>query len=302
MRHALASAGRIFVDAGRLWLARNAFIHAGALAFYTLFSLAPIVIIVVSIAGIAFGEDAAQGLVAARLSGIVGPDVAGVAQQAVARSRPDVAGLVPTLTGLAALALGATTVFAQMQTSLNRIWGVAAKPQRSGVAAFVKNRIVSLTIVLAIGIILLGSLVATIVLRSLVAHAESWVAVSPILVGALEAGVSVVVFTLLFAVIFKVLPDAVVDWQDVWVGAAATGALFVFGKSLIAAYLAVTAPASAYGAAGSLVMLLLWVYYSALILYFGAAVTKARVLASGRMVVPRPTAVLVREELVIEGG
>lgn len=301
MKHALASAGRIFADAGRLWLARNAFIHAGALAFYTLFSLAPIVIIVVSIAGIVFGEDAAQGLVAARLSGVVGPDVAELAQQAVARSRPDVAGLVPTLTGLAALALGATTVFAQMQTSLNRIWGVAAKPQRSGVAAFVKNRIVSLTIVLAIGIILLGSLVATIVLRSLVAHAEGWVAVSPILVGTLEAFVSVVVFTLLFAVIFKVLPDVAVGWQDVWVGAAATGALFVVGKSLIAAYLAVTAPASAYGAAGSLVLLLLWVYYSALILYFGAAVTKARVLASGRAVVPRPTAVLVREELLLEG-
>ncbi|HQZ38093.1 MAG TPA: YihY/virulence factor BrkB family protein [Vicinamibacterales bacterium] len=301
MTRLLNPAWRIFVDASRLWLGRNAFTHAGALAFYTLFSLAPVVIIVVSIAGAVFGDDAARGLVAARLTRLVGPDAAHAVQDAVARSRPDVAGVFPAVTGLIALALGATTVFAQMQTSLNRIWGVTARPQRSGITLFVKNRIVSLAIVLTIGLVLLASLVANVVLRSLVAYAEDWVQVSPLLVGAVEIVVSTVVFTLLFAVIFKVLPDAVVGWEDVWVGAATTGVLFVAGQSLIAAYLAVTAPASAYGAAGSLVLLLLWVYYSALILYFGAAVTKAHVLAAGRVVVPRPTAVLVREELAEQG-
>ena len=124
MRVALSRARRVAVDAARLWFARNAFIHAGALAFYTLFSLAPIVLIAVSIVGAVFGEDAARGLVAARLEDIVGVEAARAVEQAVARARPDVAGLVPTLTGLAALLLGATTVFAQMQASLNRIWGV----------------------------------------------------------------------------------------------------------------------------------------------------------------------------------
>ncbi|MEZ5286749.1 MAG: YihY/virulence factor BrkB family protein [Vicinamibacterales bacterium] len=283
-----------------LWLSRNAFIHAGALAFYTIFSLAPVVIIAVSIAGSIFGDDAARGLLAQRLTDLVGADSALAVQDAVARSRPEVAGLVPTISGLVALALGATTVFAQMQTSLNRIWGVAARPQRSGIATFVKNRIVSLTIVLGIGLILLLSLVASVSLQAVVRYAESWVYVSPVLVTLVETLVSFAVFTSLFALIFKVLPDAQVAWPDVWVGAATTGVLFVAGQSLIASYLAVTAPASAYGAAGSVVLLLLWVYYSALMLYFGAAVTKTRALDSGRRVVPRPTAVLVREELIVE--
>ncbi|MDH4064559.1 MAG: YihY/virulence factor BrkB family protein, partial [Acidobacteriota bacterium] len=182
------------------------------------------------------------------------------------------------------------------------IWGVTARPHRSGVALFVKNRIVSLAIVLSMGLILVTSLVASIALRSLIAYAEGWVAVSPILLGVAEAAVSVAVFTLLFGVIFKVLPDVIIGWRDVWVGAGATAVLFVFGRSLIAAYLVLTAPASPYGAAGSLVLLLLWVYYSALILYFGAALTKAHLLAEGRTVVPRPTAVLVREEIVFENG
>jgi membrane protein len=126
------------------------------------------------------------------------------------------------------------------------------------------------------------------------------VPVPPLVLSLVELGVSVVVITVLFAVIFKVLPDAVIDWRDVWVGALSTAALFITGRYLIAAYLAYTAPASTYGAAASLVLVLLWVYYSSLILFFGAALTKARVLASGRPVVPRPLAVRVREEIVEE--
>ncbi len=291
----------IFLSAGGMWLERNAFVHAGSLAFYTLFSLAPVVIIAVSIAGVVFGEEAARGEIVAQLDDFVGTDAASAVEEAVARSRPEVAGLLPTLTGLAALMLGATTVFAQMQISLNRIWGVVSKPQKSGLLMIVKNRLMSLTIVLTIGFVLLVSLLLSVALRAVIRYAESWVPVPPLLLSGAELVLSLAVVTALFAVIFKVLPDAVIDWPDVWAGAAMTALLFVVGRYGIAFYLAHTAPTSTYGAAGSLVLLLLWVYYSSLILLFGAALTKARVLASGRGVVPRPTAVRVKEELVEEG-
>lgn len=296
----LLQAWHIGAAAGELWLARNAFIHAGALSFYTLFSLAPVVIIAVSIVGAVFGDDAAQGLVAAQLTGVIGAEAAGVAQDVVARSRPDAAGLVPTVMGIGALVLGATTLFAQMQTSLNRIWGVVARPRRSAFVLLVKTRLLSLAVVLSAGVILLASLLAQIVLRWMVASAEGWVPVVPVLLRTAEMALSAAAFTVLFAVIFKILPDAQVAWRDAWVGGATTALLSVLGQSSIAAYLVVTAPASAYGAAGSLVLLLLWVYYSALILYFGAALTKVHALAAGRPVVPRPTAALLREEVVEE--
>ena len=291
---------RLFLRAGGLWLERNAFIHAGSLAYYTLFSMAPVVIIAVAIAGALFGEEAARGEIVEQLEAFIGTDAAQAVEDAVARSRPAVAGLVPTITGLLTLLVGATTVFAQMQISLNRIWGVAAKPQKSGLLLMLKTRLLSLTIILAIGFILLVSLLLSVALRAVLAYAESWVPVPPVVLTVSELLLSVAVVTTLFAVIFKVLPDAVVEWRDVWIGAGITALLFVMGRYLIAIYLAYTAPASTYGAAGSLVLLLLWVYYSALILFFGAALTKARLLTSGRPVVPRKTAVLVREELIEE--
>jgi membrane protein len=291
---------RVFLSAGGLWLERNAFIHAGSLAFYTLFSMAPVVIIAISIAGAVFGEEAARGEVVGQLDDFVGLEAAQAVEDAVARSRPEVAGLLPTVTGLLALVVGATTVFAQMQISLNRIWGVVARPRKSSILILLKNRILSLAIILVIGFILLVSLLLNVALRAIVTYAEGWVPVPPLLLTGAELALSFVAITALFAVIFKVLPDAVVDWRDVWVGAAITATLFIVGRYGIAAYLAYTAPASTYGAAGSLVLLLLWVYYSSLILFFGAALTKARVLASGRTVVPRALAVRVREEVVEE--
>jgi membrane protein len=296
----LARAWVLFVNAGGLWLERNAFIHAGSLAFYTLFSMAPVVIIAVSIAGAVFGDEAARGEIVGRLDEFIGLDAAKAVEEAVARSRPEVAGLVPTATGILALLIGATTVFAQMQISLNRIWGVVAKPHKSSVLILLKNRMLSLAIILTIGFVLLVSLLLNVALRAIVTYAESWVPVPAALLSGAELILSLVVITTLFAVIFKVLPDVVVDWQDVWVGAAITAVLFIAGRYGIAFYLAYTAPASTYGAAGSLVLILLWVYYSSLILFFGAALTKARVVAGGRAIVPRAMAVRVREEIVEE--
>ncbi len=290
----------IFLHAGGMWLERNAFVHAGSLAFYTLFSMAPVVIIAVSIAGAVFGEEAARGQIVAQLDDFVGRDAAQAVEDAVARSRPEIAGLLPTITGILALIVGATTVFAQMQISLNRIWGVVSRPQKSSLKILVKNRILSLAIILTIGFILLVSLLLDVALRGIIRYADAWVPVPSTLLTAAELLVSFGVITVLFAVIYKVLPDAVIDWQDVWIGASIAAALFIAGRYLIAVYLTYTAPESTYGAAGSLVLILLWVYYSSLILFFGAALTKARVLASGKHVVPRATAVRVREEIVEE--
>jgi membrane protein len=260
--------------------------------------MAPVVIIAVSIAGAVLGEEAARGEIVGQLDDFVGTDAARAVEDAVARSRLEVAGIVPTLTGVLALLIGATTVFAQMQISLNRIWGVVVKPQKSGILILIKNRILSLAIVLIIGFVLLVSLLLSVALRAVVAYAENWIPVPALVLTGAEFLLSLLVITALFAVIFKVLPDAMIDWEDVWAGAAITAVLFIAGRYVIAMYLAYTAPTSTYGAAGSLVLLLLWVYYSSLILFFGAALTKARVLASGKAVVPRAMAVLVKEEML----
>jgi membrane protein len=290
---------RITRDAVMRWLDCNAFSHAGSLAFYTLFSLAPIFIIAVSVTGLVLGEEAAHGQIVAQLQDVMGHEAAVAVEQAVARSRIEEAGLLPTLLGVVALLVGATSVFAQMQFSLNTIWGVAARPDRNSIVTLVKSRLLSLTVVLAIGFVLLVSLLLGVVLRAALHFTHRFVpAVAALLSGA-ELLVSLLAVALLFCAIFKVLPDVMLKWRDVVVGAFVTAVLFSFGRYGIAAYLAYTATASTYGAAGSVVLILLWVYYSSLILLFGAAFTKAHLLARGRTVVPRNSAVLVRHEIVV---
>lgn len=287
-------------DAALLWLDRNAFSHAGALAFYTLFSLAPVFIIAVAVIGVVFGEAAAQGEIVAQLQGLVGREAAQAVEQAVARSRIRESGLLPTLLGVGTLIVGATTVFGQMQSALNAIWGVAARPSRSSLFVFVKNRLLSLTVVLAIGFVLLVSLLLGVVLRALLHFTQYFVPAVAALLSSAELLVSWLAVALLFCAIFKVLPDVVLRWRDVLVGALVTAALFSVGRYGIAVYLAYTATASTYGAAGSVVLILLWVYYSSLILLYGAAFTKTQLLARGGQVVPRNSAVRVRHELIAE--
>ncbi|KON81133.1 YihY/virulence factor BrkB family protein [Azoarcus sp. PA01] len=282
------------------WLDSDAFIHAAALAFFTVFSVAPVVIIVVSIVGAVLGEDAARGQIATQLEQAIGPEAAEAVQTAVASSRLEASGLLPTLVGIGAMLFGATTVFAQMQRSLNAIWGVMAKPSRSSVFLLVKARLLSLMVVLAIGFVLLVSLLLSVILNSIIAFASDWLPVPAPLLAGVEMLVSLAVVTLLFGTIFRVLPDVILRWKDVALGAFVTAALFTFGRSLIALYLAKTAPASTYGAAGSLVLLLLWVNYSSLILLFGAAFTRAHRECRGLPVRPRHSAVLVHTEVVEE--
>ncbi len=282
----------------KLWLDCNAFSYAGSLAFYTLFSLAPTVIIAVTVIGFVLGQEAAHGEIVAQLEGVMGGEAAAAVEQAVNRSRLDQSGLVPTILGVGALLIGATTVFAQMQFSLNTIWGVAARPNRNSVLAFLLSRVFSLTVVLAIGFVLLVSLLLGVALRAMLYFADQYIPVSALVAESVESLMSLALVSLLFATIFKVLPDVILGWRDVWVGAVVTALLFTLGRYGISVYLGYTATASAYGAAGSLVLILLWVYYSSLILLLGAAFTRVHLDARGKALVPRNSAVLVERKLL----
>ncbi len=288
---------RIVVDAGRNWIESQAFIYAAALAFFTTFSIAPVMIMAVAVVGLILGPRVAEGELLEQLRGFVGPEAASAVETAVLNSQIDQSGWLPMIAGIAATIVGATTVFAQMQQSLNAIWDVAPRPKRSGIWRFIKARLLSLTVVLAIGFVLLVSLALSVSLRAVIVFAEQWLPVPGwVMVGA-EIVVSMTVVTLLFAAIFKVLPDVVLSLRDVLVGGFVTALLFTLGRSLIAMYLANTATASAYGAAGSLALLLLWVNYSSLILLFGAALTRAQFEARGHAVIPRNGAVRVHRQL-----
>jgi membrane protein len=291
---------RIARNAVQLWLDNQAFSHAAALAFYTLFSLAPVVIIAVSIIGIVLGEQAAQGEIVGQLADVMGHQAAAAVEQAVARSRIETSGLLPTLLGFGALLVGATTVFAQMQSALNAIWNVTARPDRSSLWSLVKTRLLSLAVVLAIGFVLLVSLLLGVMLRAFFQFADQFLPAVATLLSAVELTVSLVVVALLFATIFKVLPDVVLRWRDVMVGAAVTAVLFSVGRYGIAAYLAYTATASTYGAAGSVVLILLWVYYSSLILMLGAAFTRTHLQERGGSVWPRNGAVRVHQAVLVD--
>ncbi|MBK5930963.1 YihY/virulence factor BrkB family protein [Halochromatium salexigens] len=285
---------------GQAWLQSQAFIYAAALAFFTVFSIAPVLIIAVTVAGVVFGPKAAEGALLEQLEAVVGPQAAGVIETALANSQIAEAGIWPTLLGLAAILLGATTVFAQMQVSFNSIWGVAPKPSKNSLWLWVQARLRSLSVILAIGVVLLLSLLASVALNTVITYADQWLLVSAPFIRVLNGLLSLVVITLLFAAMFKILPDVQLRWNDVLLGAFLTALLFTLGRSLIAAYLSQTATASTYGAAGSLALLLLWVNYSALIMLFGAAFTRAYLEARGKPIHPTPLAVAVRQRLVGE--
>lgn len=284
-------------DAAKIWLDHNAFQHAGALAYYTLFSLAPLVIILVAIVGAVYGEEAASGEISAGIGDLIGPQAAAAVEEAVRRSRPQEAGILPTLAGIGALLFGATTVFAQMQGSLNEFWGVRAKPARSGVLTFVTVRLLSLGMVLIIGFLLLTSFAISVAITSVLEYAGHWVPVPKVVAAGADLSVSLFISTLLFGLLYRVLPDVHLRWKDVWRGAMVTALLFVLGQYLISLYLTHIATTSTYGAAGSLVLVLLWVYYSSLILLFGTALTRVTVMRRHGQVTPRKTAVRLRVEI-----
>jgi membrane protein len=255
------------------WLNDQPFRLAAALAYYTLFSLAPLLVIAVGIAGLVFSDDAARSQIFGQLRDLLGDQGAAAVQKAVAAAAIRSSGVLTTIVGVVTLLLGASAVFGELQGALNIIWN--AKPSaRTGFSSFAKKRLLSLAMVVIIGFLLLVSLALSALLNTLGTYFGGLL---PIPAGVMEGvnfAMSFAVITVLFAAIYKILPDVEIVWSDVWIGAAATSALFTIGKSLIGVYIGRSAVGSAYGAAGSVIMLLLWIYYSSLILFFGAELTQ----------------------------
>ena len=246
---------------------------AAALAYYSLFSLAPLVLIAVAVAGLVFGPQAAEGQLYAELAGLIGDAGAKALQDIVANlNKEQGGGVVATIVGIATLLFGATGAFVQLQDSMNTIWK-AKPPTTNDIVEFLRVRLLSFSMVLGIGFLLLVSLILSAVLSAVGDYLRMFLPGGAAVGQALNATVSLVVITVLFAMIYKILPDTRVAWRDVWLGALVTSLLFTLGKFAIGFYLAKASVASSYGAAGSVVILLLWVYYSSLILYLGAEFT-----------------------------
>lgn len=255
------------------WLEEGPFQLAAALAYYTLFSLAPLLIILTGIVGMFAGESKAESYIFSAVAGLVGGQSARAVQEMMENANRDGGGLFATLVGIALVLFGAGGVVGQLQSSLNTIWGVKTKTQR-GLWPIIRARFLSYAMLLGIGFLLLVSLVVTTVLSAVSAYFGSLLPGIAFFWPILDLVISFGFVTALFALIYKVLPDVRIAWKDVWVGAALTAFFFSVGKVLIGYYLGKRAVAASYGAAGSLVTVLLWVYYSALIFFFGAEVTR----------------------------
>jgi membrane protein len=265
----------LFRDTFNEWNMDKAPQLAAALAYYTIFSLAPLLIIVIALAGLALGQQQVQEAVLAQARGIIGEKGAEFILELIQGVRAPGAGVVATVVGLITLLLGAAGVFGQMKAALNTIWNVQPYQitgLRAGIVQFLKDQFLSFTMVLGIGFLLLVSLILSAILAAVSKFASAYVPAPAFQV--LDFALSFVVITVLFAAIYKVLPDAYVAWTDVWIGAAITSLLFTIGRYLIGLYLGQSSITSSYGAAGSLVVILLWIYYSAQILFFGAEFTQ----------------------------
>jgi membrane protein len=275
------------------WLDDQAPMLGAALAYYTVFSLAPLLIITIAIAGLVFGAEAAQGQIFDQLRGLLG-DASGKAMEEIVQSASaePKTGVVATVIGLVTLLFGASGVFGQLQASLNIIWGVQPKPGR-GILGIIRDRILSFGFILVVGFLLLVSLLLTAAIAFVGKQFGAMVPGTEALIQLLNAILSLAVITLLFAMMFKILPDANIAWRDVWIGAFITALLFTIGKFALGFYLGRSGVASSYGAAGSLIVLLLWVYYSSQIVFFGAEFAQVYANRFGSHVTPSSNAIAV---------
>ena len=258
-------------QAGAAWLHDDAPTLGAALAFYTLFSLAPVLIVAVSVAGFAFGDKAAQGEVVRQFQGLMGTQGATAIENILQSTNRPGLGMLATALSVLAILVGASGAFNELQDALNIIWKVNSTKTFWRVA--LRHRFFSLGLVVATGFLLLTSLVITASLSAAERLVGTLLPISIIVLQSINFVFSFLVITLLFALIFKLIPDTAIPWRDVWMGAAVTSLLFTIGKVLIGFYLGHSALTSAYGAAASLVVFLIWIYYSAQILLFGAEIT-----------------------------
>ncbi|MEO5660209.1 MAG: YihY/virulence factor BrkB family protein [Polaromonas sp.] len=255
------------------WIDDYAPSMGAAISYYTVFSIAPLLLIVIAVAGLVWGREAVQGQLVAQLSGMIGQEGATGIQALIESANQPAKGLVATIISIVVLVIGATTVFAELQSALDRIWQVPQAPKVSGIGAMLRSRVLSLGFILGLGFLLLVSLVSSSAIAAMGSWAggllPGWEAMLHLINIVLSLGFS----TILFAMIFKIMPQAKIAWRDVWVGAGVTAVLFEIGKTLISLYIGKSSVTSSFAAAGSLVVLLIWVYYSAQIFLLGAEFT-----------------------------
>jgi membrane protein len=284
---------KILKDTGMEWYEDDAPRLAASLAYYTLLSTAPLSLLCVAVVGFVFGERAAQGQIVDQIGAVTGPEAASAIQSVILNAHQSDAGVISTVAGIVLLLVGASGAFGELQTALNAMWDVKPKPGR-GITGFMRDRFLSFTMVLGVAFMLLVSLVIS----------AGLAAVGRVLSGSLPGGewawqtvnflLSFAVITALFALIFKVVPDATIRWRDVGVGAAVTALMFSFGKLLLGLYLSKSTVASTYGTAGSVVAFVVWVYYASQILFLGAEFTQVYTRAQGQLITPTANAISTR--------
>lgn len=273
------------------WTGAQAPVLAAALAYYAIFSIAPLLLIVIGVLGLALGDNAAQSTLMEEIRGAVGPEAAGAIQGMLENMSEQGGGLVATLVGVGTVIVGATGVFVQLQKALNVIWEVKPDPEASGIAHMLMVRLQSLALIFAIGLLLIAAMTFSTALSALGPAVGDLLPVGAWLWQLVNAVVSFGVIMSLFAMMFKVLPDARIRWSDVWIGAGVTAVMFVAGNWALGLYLGNSTVGSTYGAAGSLVVLLLWVYFSAQVLLLGAAFTQVYARRFGGRIEPDEHAV-----------
>jgi membrane protein len=259
---------------------------SASLAYYTVFSLGPMLIVIIFLAGLILGQEAAQGEIYKQVQSFIGDDAALQIQTIIKNAAISNKGGMAATIGVIALLVGATTVFGEIQDSINSIWGIKARP-KAGIMKLILTRLLSFGLIASLGFLLLVSLAVTAIVEGIGKRLEAaFPDVTVIVIYVVNLVLTIGITTVLFGAIFKVLPDIKIKWKDIWPGAIATSLLFLIGKFAISFYISKSDVGSTYGAAGSLVILLLWIYYSSIILYFGAEFTRAYALHKGVPIVP----------------
>jgi membrane protein len=284
---------KIFKQAVEEFLNDNCIKLSASLSYYTIFALGPMLIVIISFAGIFLGRDAVEGKLYSQIKSLIGSEAAIQVQSMIANLQQSDQTVVAAIIGVVLLILGATGVFTEIQGSINYIWSIRAKPKK-GWLKFITNRLISFSLVISCGFILLVSLIINAIMELLNEKLQIYFKSVTIVVFYILNWVLIfAIITALFAIIFKVLPDATIKWRDAFVGASFTALLFMLGKFLISLYIGKSNVGLTYGAAGSIIVILVWVYYSSLILYFGAEFTKIYSIRHGTGIKPISTAVFI---------
>ena len=292
MRSRIKTYFKLLKEAANEFSLDNATKLSASLAYYTIFSIGPLLLVVISLAGIFYGPEDITGRIHAQMSGLVGEGGANTIRDMLASISQQQNKQFFGILGAVILAFGATGVFVEIQSSINYIWSIRAKPKR-GWLKFIKDRFLSFSLIVGVGFLLIVSLVISAVVDSLTSRLASFLGEANLVLAKVTSmALLFAIISFMFSVIYKVLPDAKIAWKDAFVGASFTGVLFLIGKFLIGLYLS-KSNFDTYGAAASIIIILSWVYYSAMILYFGAEFTKVYAMEKGKGIVPYETAVFI---------